>query len=138
VNGRTASNFSFIAGLGCGNCVGRLGCRVAGEIGGKGYTDITVDQLPELLEEKDTTLVNVHIPYKGEIPQTDLFIPFEEIADHTGELPDKGAAIVLYCLTGPMSETAEALISLGYTNVKEVDGGMRAWEATGYELLFRR
>jgi rhodanese-related sulfurtransferase len=110
----------------------------AGESGGKGFADITVDQLAEMLEKEEFTLVNVHIPYEGEIPQTDLHIPFDEIADHTAELPDKEASVVLYCMTGPMSETAaEALVSLGYTKVKEVDGGMRAWEAAGHELVFK-
>lgn len=102
----------------------------------EGYTDITVEQLTEMLQEKDFILVNVHIPYEGEIPQTDLFIPFDEMADHLDRLPDKEERIVLYCRSGSMSTTAaEVLVSSGYTDVLEVDGGMRAWEAVGYELI---
>jgi len=101
-----------------------------------GYADISVEQLNELLKSQDVTLVNVHIPYEGEISQTDLFIPFDEIAEHLDKLPAPDAPIVLYCRSGGMSTSAgEELASLGYTNVAEVDGGMRAWETAGYELL---
>jgi rhodanese-related sulfurtransferase len=104
-----------------------------------GYADISVDQLAELMDEKDFVLVNVHIPYEGEIPQTDLFIPFNEIGDHLDELPAKDAPIVLYCRSGSMSTTAaEVLAGEGYMNVMEVDGGFNAWKAKGYELLDKR
>jgi rhodanese-related sulfurtransferase len=103
---------------------------------GDGYSDITVEQLAGMLETRDFTLVNVHIPYEGKIPQTDLFIPFNDIADQVGELPARDAPIVLYCRSGSMSTSAaRVLASLGYTNILEVDGGMRAWKSAGYDLL---
>ena len=105
---------------------------------GDGYVDISVDDLASMLEDKDFILVNTHIPYEGELPQTDLFIPFDDIPGYLDELPGKDAKIVLYCRSGSMSTSAaKELASLGYTDLFELDGGMRAWESAGYELINR-
>ncbi len=105
--------------------------------GGGSYTDVSAAGLAAMLETKDFPLVNVHIPYEGEIEGTDLFIPFDEIGQNLDELPaDKDAQIVLYCRSGSMSATAaRELVKLGYTDVWNLGGGMIAWKQLGYPLL---
>lgn len=102
-----------------------------------GFETITPDQLAQRLAHKDFTFINVHVPYEGEIAQTDNFIPFDQIAAHLDKLPSyKGASIVLYCRSGRMSEiAATTLAGLGYTHVTHLKGGFNAWAASGRELL---
>lgn len=105
------------------------------EAPGGSYTLITVNELQGMLKNKDFVLVNVHVPYAGEIEKTDMHITYNEIDKNLGKLPAKGAKIVLYCRAGPMStEAAQSLVKLGYTSVYDVEGGMNAWEAAGYPL----
>lgn len=103
--------------------------------GGGTYVDVSPERLATLLEAKDFTLVNVHIPYEGEIAKTDLFIAYDQIGSRLAELPEPEAMIVLYCRSGSMSTTAATtLVRAGYTNVWNLAGGMNAWRAAGFGL----
>ncbi len=115
-----------------------LGQRMETE--GGSYINVTPAELRSMLDAKDFPLVNVHIPYEREIERTDLFIPYDQVAERLDELPqERDAKIVLYCRSGSMSATAaEALVGLGYTNVWNLEGGMIAWDQAGFPLLDAR
>jgi len=100
------------------------------------YRDITVAELENMLEHKDFLLVNTHIPFEGDLLNTDLSIPFDEITQNLDKLPaDKNAKIVLYCRSGRMSRiAAKELVKLGYTNLWQLDGGFNAWKDAGLPM----
>lgn len=51
------------------------------------------------------------------------------------KIPEKSAEIVLYCGGGYRSAlAAESLGQMGYTNVRSMDGGIRAWREAGYPV----
>jgi len=107
-------------------------------VGGGAYTDVNADKLNAMLKNKDFVFVNVHIPFEGDIANTDLSIPYDQIAEpfYLSQLPaDTNAKIVLYCRSGRMSTiAAEVLVKQGYTNIWNLAGGMIEWEKTGYPL----
>ena len=105
--------------------------------GGGSYTDITEQDLQAMLVAKDFFFVNVHIPYEGEIPDTDAFILFDEIGSRLGDFPsEKAAKVVLYCRSGSMSSiAARELVGNGFTNVYNLGGGFRAWEGAGNDFV---
>ncbi len=100
------------------------------------YKNINADELKTILNTKDFVFVNVHIPFEGNIGDTDLSIPYNQIEQNLSLLPaDKNAKIVLYCRSGRMSAiAAEELVKLGYTNIWNLKGGMLDWERAGFEI----
>lgn len=105
-------------------------------VDGGTYLNITPSELNSMLATKDFVFINVHIPFAGDIANTDLSIPYDQIEQNLSQLPaDKNAKIVLYCRSGRMSAiAAEALVNLGYTNLWNLEGGMVDWEKAGYEI----
>ena len=108
------------------------------DIGQPGYENISVATLETMINERRDTflLVNTHIPFAGDIPGTDLSIPYNEILGNLDLLPaDKDAEIVLYCRSDSMSHAAaEDLAEAGYTNVKNLVGGFNAWKDAGLPM----
>ncbi|QYJ16345.1 hypothetical protein Rxycam_02178 [Rubrobacter xylanophilus DSM 9941] len=138
-----AALLSILLVVGCGSEApfgsdGSPTTNVSGEsvtVPGGTYTRVSAEELKAMLESEDFPLVNVHIPFEGDIPDTDLSIPYDEIGHNLDRLPGKGTKIVLYCRSGSMStEAARRLVQLGYENVWELEGGMNAWRAAGYRL----
>jgi rhodanese-related sulfurtransferase len=110
-----------------------LGVEVSTDSGT--YNEITVAELNPLLDDPQFVVVNTHVPFEGDIPGTDLSIPFDQIEANLDQLPDPQAKVVVYCKGEGMSTiAAETLTQLGYTSVYKVDGGMVAWEEAGYTL----
>jgi phage shock protein E len=107
------------------------------ETAGGYYMNVTPQELRSMLSGDDLLLVNVYAGDMGEIEGTDLFIPYDQITERAGELPSqRDSEIVVYCRSGGSSAiAATSLVSMGYTNVWNLDGGMIAWEGAGYPLL---
>lgn len=105
-------------------------------VAGGTFTRVSPEELRDMKNDEGFPLVNVHVPFAGNISGTDLSIPYDEIEENLDKLPaDKDAKIVLHCQGGPMSfDAAETLVSLGYTDVSDLDGGMEAWRNAGFRL----
>lgn len=103
------------------------------------YQNISYAEFSQWLEEKDFLLINVHVPYQGEIPGTDRLLPYHSVEAQQGRLPAaKDTKIVVYCLTGPMGHAAAgSLVQLGYTRVYHYAGGMLDWVRNGRQLIDR-
>lgn len=114
------------------------GESVHGARGGQ-WIDVTPDRLAQMLRQEDFTLVNVKTPYMGAIDGTDLYIPYDQLAARAGELPtDRSAPILVYCRSGVESaQAAQTLLDLGYRNVRNLDGGMNAWQSSGRTPVYR-
>ena len=95
------------------------------------YVSIKAEAAKKLMdEEPDCIILDVRTRQEyesGHIPGA-LLMPNEEIRERAeAELTDKAQLILVYCRSGNRSKQAsEALVEMGYTNVREF-GGINDW-----------
>lgn len=95
------------------------------------YRNITAEEAKELMDSEEGYIildVRSQEEYdEGHIPGA-IVIPHTEIKDRAeGSLPDKDQLILVYCRSGRRSKlAAQALVELGYTNIREF-GGIIDW-----------
>ena len=95
------------------------------------YVNITAEEAKQIMDTEEGYIildVRTQEEYdQGHIPGA-IVISYEEIAEKADEvLKDKDQLILVYCRSGRRSKiAAEALVELGYTNIKEF-GGIIDW-----------
>ena len=95
------------------------------------YVNITAEEAKRIMDiEEGYIILDVRTQEEydeGHIPGA-IVISHEEIAEKAeGVLTDKNQLILVYCRSGRRSKLAtEALVELGYTNIKEF-GGIIDW-----------
>ena len=95
------------------------------------YVNITAEEAKQIMDSEEGYIildVRTQEEYdQGHIPGA-ILIPDTEIKDKAEEvLTDKEQLILVYCRSGRRSKlAAEALVELGYTNIKEF-GGIIDW-----------
>ena len=95
------------------------------------YVNITAEEAKQIMDSEEGYIildVRTQEEYdQGHIPGA-IVISHEEIAEKAEDvLTDKDQLILVYCRSGRRSKiAAEALVELGYTNIKEF-GGIIDW-----------
>lgn len=95
------------------------------------YVNITAEEAKQIMDTEESYIIldvrtqeeydEGHIPNAVLIPDTEIKARAEEV------LTDKNQLILIYCRSGRRSKlAAEALMELGYTNIKEF-GGILDW-----------
>lgn len=100
-----------------------------------GYGSISADALnTALVENPDLFIVDVREPAEleadGYISATNFAaIPVRQLLQNLDKLPSLDTPIVIYCKSGHRGEFASVALQLiGYTNVKNLGGGLNNWK----------
>ncbi|MDQ1295581.1 MAG: hypothetical protein QG608_3466 [Actinomycetota bacterium] len=93
----------------------------------------------ELVKAPGTVVLDVRTPQEfsqGHLPNAkNVDVENPKIADEFEKL-DKSGTYAVYCRTGNRSKAAqELMLSLGFTKVSNLTGGITAWKEAGREVV---
>ena len=95
-------------------------------------SDITVDELRDRLEKNESiTMIDVREEYeREEFNIGGELIPIGEMMTKAGQLDyAKDQEIVVYCRSGNRSAMGKQILEMnGFTNARNLLGGMNAWQ----------
>lgn len=100
----------------------------------------SVQQIKSRIDTKEKlTLLDVRTAdeYKSGHLADSILLPGDEVAKKAETvLKDKNADIIVYCRTGARSKKAvEILLSMGYTNLTDMQGGIVSWQKAGFLVV---
>ena len=98
---------------------------------GAGYVNITAEQAKEIMDTQEGYIIldtRTQEEYDDEHIPGAILIPYDEVTEKAEDvLTNKDQLILVYCRSGRRSKiAAEALVKLGYSNIKEF-GGIIDW-----------
>jgi rhodanese-related sulfurtransferase len=100
-----------------------------------GFKNVSVQELHSA-SEPNRIVLDVREPHEyaaGHVAGSTL-LPLGQVAAQAGQLP-KDAPIYVICRSGNRSVTAsETLVELGFQDVRNVSGGMLAWQGAGFPV----
>jgi phage shock protein E len=99
---------------------------------------VSVEEANALLDKGEVLFIDCreenefkggHIPGSLHLPRGLLEFKIAE------KVPDKNTEIIIYCRTGGRGNlSAQTLNTMGYTNVRQMEGGWKAWSSAGYPV----
>jgi rhodanese-related sulfurtransferase len=100
-----------------------------------GYKNVSVQEL-HAASEPNRIVLDVRQPEEyasGHLPGARL-LPLGKVSSQAAELP-KGIPLYVICHSGNRSRQASEILSrLGFKDIRNVQGGILAWQAAGYPL----
>jgi rhodanese-related sulfurtransferase len=112
-----------------------IGTKV--NVEGGSYTSVNSAELYQMLQNKDFTLVNTDPMPNLVIPDTDLFIPHNELLEDLSSVSqNKTEKIVIYCMIGSNSSlVAVEFEKMGFSDIYNLAGGIVGWQQQGYPVV---